>query len=632
MLLVNSQTDVLTRQAGMRLSLFLFVALILIMILPGSVLAEVSATLNRNTIYTGETVTLQITATGSEKSARPDLKPLRKNFEIIGTGSSTQIQIINGHRTDKQVWQIELAPLKSGSIEVPSLTIGNSKTASLSLKVKQQPTAKQGHAGQDVLVRTEISPTPGTTYVQQQILYTVRLYYKIPLIEGNLTEPEIDNAVIERLGNDTQYNTTLNGQNYQVIERQYAIFPERSGELTIKPIIFSGRTPTSGQAPSLGNSNSIIEHMLKQRGFNDSFFNNTPFGDPGKRVRVKSNETRLNIKPRPNNYSGQHWLPTEKLTLADSWETSPPVIHAGEPITRTLTLEAKGLEASQLPELKRSETETLNIYAEQAKLTNRTDGDWIYGRSEQLFTYVASKAGNIHIPAIQVTWWDPINQQQRDTVLPARDLTVLPGSTQSTPAANKSDLKSVPADTADQTTQTTTANKAPVSDQQTTDKYQHYWLAASGILLLILLVAYFIWRKLKSLKPSSQLNNQEPLAKSPMPSNEVSLQQIHSKLRAACDQSMPDMAAQVLLDWARIIWPQQPPRSLGSLAQHLDKHTETIYELESALYGSNHQPWQGQKLWKAFNDGLLQNQDKDSAKQGTINTPPLYPDWEKYAK
>ena len=85
------------------------------------------------------------------------------------------------------------------------------------------------------------------------------------------------------------------------------------------------------------------------------------------------------------------------------------MIRAGEPVTRTLTLEAKGLEASQLPEIHPPESGTLRVYSEQPELSNRSDGDWIFGRSEQRITYVVTQPGKLELPEVRIDWWDSIN-------------------------------------------------------------------------------------------------------------------------------------------------------------------------------------------------------------------------------
>lgn len=616
----------------------LLTVITLLSAMPGLVNAAVMASLDRNTIYTGDTATLRITTSGNDAGKQPDLAPLQKDFEILGTSTSNQIQIINGQRSDKHEWLIELSPLTKGDIPVPSLRIGDSKTTALTLKVSDQPAAATAQAGAPVFIRSEVNSDQDDAYVQQQILYTTRLYYRVPLIEGNFSDPEIDNAVIEQLGEDKQYNTTLDRQNYQVVERSYAIFPEHSGKLTITPTVFTGRTVSAtGQRSSLSRMDSLVEQMLSQRGFNNQFFGGTPFGDAGKRVHLASNTLTLDVKPRPNTYQGVNWLPTQKLILQDSWAKSAPVIHAGEPVTRTLTLEAKGLEASQLPKLSLEGTNTLRVYPEQPELSNRTDGDWIYGRSEQRYTYVASQPGKLSVPAIQVSWWDSVNHKQQNTMLPAWEVMVEPGSgTTATPTT----AAGATASPANPVTQAQTSDaKSTEAVTATTESHGMnnllYWRLGGGLGLLILLSGVFLFlrrqRKPAPAEPTVAQNNPLPTAQLVRTKEHEAVKRSREMLRDACNTSNPQSAAVALLDWAAATWPDQPPRSLGALAARVKRGAEVIRALETVLYGANKQDWNGELLWKTFAEGLLQP-DKPTAQSSQIEAaPPLYPDWRKQA-
>ena len=57
--------------------------------------AEVRATLSRQTVYEGDTVTLNIVTNKAGQDADPDLSVLQQDFDILGSGSSQQTQIIN---------------------------------------------------------------------------------------------------------------------------------------------------------------------------------------------------------------------------------------------------------------------------------------------------------------------------------------------------------------------------------------------------------------------------------------------------------------------------------------------------------------------------------------------------------
>jgi hypothetical protein len=607
----------------------------LLLTLPGLGLAAVSASLDRNTIDTGDTTTLRITTSGDDADEQPDLTPLQKDFKVLGTRSSTQIQIFNGQRSDKHEWLIELMPVTKGALTVPALSVGKSRTDALTLQVREQPAAATAQAGQPVFIRSEIAPARGDVYVQQQLLYTTRLYYRVPLIEGAFSAPKLDNAVVEQLGEDKQYSTTIDGQSYQVLERRYAVFPERSGRLSIAPVVFNGRTVSAtGQRSAFGGMDSAMEQMLRQSGFSERFFGGTPFGDPGKPVRLASNTLTLDIQPRPAGYSGTHWLPTEKLVLQDSWANAPPVMHAGEPITRTLTLDAKGLEASQLPDISLTGSDTLQVYPEQPKQTNRTDGDWVYGRSEQRFTYVASQPGTVSFPAVQVSWWDSLHHKQQSAVLPAREVTVAAGGKSSAPASPAS-VSTAPALAAAASNTATTAGIPPSANERSGADHRLYWLLGAGVsvLLLVMSVLLYLSRQRKPLAIGPQ--DAKPGVRVAPPviraNDNAAMTHRHESLRDACNKSDARAAAAALLDWAAATWPDQPPRSLGALAARVAHGAEAIRELEAALYGANPQRWIGAPLWRACEEGLLRPAKAATAPSHAEDAPPLYPDWRKQA-
>jgi hypothetical protein len=587
--------------------LTLFALLAALLLTPALVRAAVTASLDRDTVYTGDTVTLRITTTGNQQGEQPDLTPLQKDFEVLGTSSSRRIQIINGQRSDKDEWQIELAPRNSGTLSIPPIKVRDSHTAELTLQVKELPEASSARAGQPVFITTEVSSPEADTYVQQQILYTVRLHYRVPLIEGSLGDPRVDNAVIEHLGKDKQYKTTINGQQYEVVERHYAIFPERSGELHIGPSTFSGRAASpSDQRSSFSSMDSLVERMLGQRGFGSSM-------GSGKRLRVRSDLLTLDIKPRPDAFEGSHWLPSQQLNLRDSWAEAPPALRAGEPVTRILTVEAKGLEASQLPEIILPESGALRIYPEQPELSNRTDGDWIYGRSEQRFTYVATQPGKLSLPEVRIDWWDSMNNEPRVTVLPAWELSVEAGT--NTPMANNPANEAV--NKAPDSAQEPDSPEVKAGIEQNTQNLLLYWISGAALLAAIATLLMMARRK-RLIAPGG-----------PGVTGSINtLTHTRSALQKACAMDDAQAASSALLDRAAAIWPDRPPRSLGALAGLVDRRAaETVRELESALYSATGNRWSGQALWEVFSQGLKIRRKTAAGKRVKNPVPPLYPDW-----
>jgi hypothetical protein len=67
------------------------------------------------------------------------------------------------------------------------------------------------------------------------------------------------------------------------------------------------------------------------------------------------------VLPLPPEAQG-NWLPAEQITLHDSWQAEPRHLRVGDQTTRIITIEAKGLAASQLPPLAFTRTGSYRLY------------------------------------------------------------------------------------------------------------------------------------------------------------------------------------------------------------------------------------------------------------------------------
>jgi hypothetical protein len=141
-----------------------------------------------------------------------------------------------------------------------------------------------------------------------------------------------------------------------------------------------------------------MDRILRDTSFaNDPFFRNSlsagmKFADAGQPAAASSRELTVNGEPRPATVHGE-WLPAEQITLHESWEDKPPQLKVGEPVTRTITIEAKGLVAPQIPPLSLAQPANARSYPEAPGNQSRTDGVAVYGITKQSVTYIPS--GNI---------------------------------------------------------------------------------------------------------------------------------------------------------------------------------------------------------------------------------------------
>ncbi len=587
--------------------------------------AEVSASVDRDRIYEGDTLTLILESDGNVQGS-PDLTPLQGDFEVLGTGRSSNIRIINGQQSISTGWQIRLRPRRLGDLIVPPLSVGGEKTRPLVVHVGKVPPEVARKNAEQLFVETEIDSGGHPPYVQQQVKLTVRLYYRVRLLDGELSEPTPDGDVVfERLGDDKRYETVRNGKRYKVIEREYAMFPQRSGELHIPSVVFSGhaalRRPARSHRPS-SRLDSLMQRFFGDDPFMDDFFANSPFGARGKRLVARSPSQTLKVLPPPKDYHGSDWLPAAGIELHDSWTENPPQPRAGEPVTRVLTLRAKGLEASQLPQLEIAPSADYKVYPEPATSRNLLADGWVVGELRREFAIVPTHAGKLVLPPIRVHWWDTQQNKERDTVLPRWELSVLPGqgvSSTSSPATSAPEQKND--ESAEAPAQSASAlGPSPGSRDLGNRIADHWpWLAALMALLLALSVTWWTRRKRAAVRAAAG----EPPATNPRAGNQAA----RAALREACQRNDTRALARALLQLARAEWPEQPPLDLRALARRLPDQAEILERLDRALFaGGTLEADDTRTLCEAFRNGLGQKakHEEKKGREGT-DLAPLYP-------
>ena len=549
---------------------YLLIGLVIGCLLPTTLLARVSASVDRTTLYPGDVVTLTIEV--ENQDGEPDLSPLNKAFRTRGTSQSRQITIRNGRRADKTIWQIEIEPLVENDVVIPSISVGSEQTQPILLAIKQPTAREQAKTAADIFVEVEVENSDKPSFVQQQIRFSVRLCYRLPLLDGELSDPAVENAIIEQLGDGKRYHIRHNGSEYQVFERHYAIFPEKSGELAIPPIRFQGRVSSSRQQQRPRSARDLF--------FQDDFFNQQPLGQNSRPVRIQSRAVTLQIQPQPDQYEGQHWLPSEQLSLKDSWTESPPEFRAGQPVRRTITVEAKGLAASHIPQLGLDASKHLRIYPEPAETRSVTDGSWVYGQSEQHFSYIPSRPGRQTLPDIEMTWWNITTGKQQTTRLPAWQIDVLPplesGAQQSTAEVEVDPTEG------EKITETVT--------RSTESEINWLYVSMAALVAIVLSLGLYLRQQSTLELPNRKDKNRHAT--------------ILSALQQACDNNDPAAAKQNLLQLASETWPHQPPVGLSQLAKRLEAGEAQLQTLDRVLYAAKSLDWHGAPLWQIFQHGL----------------------------
>ena len=258
-------------------------------------------------------------------------------------------------------WPLNVLARHDGTLKIPAIAFGRDRSTPATINVVNQSPA--GYAtGSDREIFLEVEATPKDPYVQSEVIYTIRLFRSVATANESLSDPPDvsgTTAVVEKIGDDKMYRTRRGGKLYSVLERRYAIYPQGSGSITIKPVVYQGQI-TNGMS---------------------SFFSN-PFGVQPHTVMVQSDPITLNVRPIPKAFTGGQWLPARDITLTEEWSQYPLKFKVDEPLTRTIVLTAKGLTSSQLPELPAWQSPDFKQYPDQPKLQDDKKFNGVIGKRD----------------------------------------------------------------------------------------------------------------------------------------------------------------------------------------------------------------------------------------------------------
>ena len=447
---------------------------------------SLEATIDRNPVMLDEAIRLTVTADGSADRDAFDSSPLLKDFVVGRTSVSSQTSIVNFDTKRTTVWTTTLFPRKEGTFTIPSLTIEGKSTKPIQVKVI--PVQEQSNVARDYFVTTDIDVKEA--YLNQQLLYTVKLFLSSNIERGSLQAPEMQNAEITQLGEDKQYTDIVNGRRYQIIERQFAVVPQASGEFTLRGPIFTGEVMAANTNQRFG------------------FFNRT------QQINRVGPDITVNIKPIPQGID-YPWLPSEMVRVDEEWPQGDSFV-AGEPVTRIVTLTALGVVEEQLPDIPEFYPPNFKLYPDQSNTTTVEKDQSLISQRQTSLAIIPTQPGNFVLPEITIPWFNTLTQQTEYATIPARSITVAPASgannantpnsldTPSMSSASNEDIQNDIPSTATQPNASASNENKPLdsasSKVNTDENTQLNWMV-TGALLVLFVIALTGWlvtyRKLK---------------------------------------------------------------------------------------------------------------------------------------
>jgi hypothetical protein len=267
--------------------------------------------------------------------------------------------------------------------------------------------ASSAQAQQQPRIWAEASVDSSSPYVEQTIVYTVRVFSVAPLERIKITPPQTPGVVVDELDGPLTSYQARGGTRYVVNQYRYAVTPIAPGATEIAATRMLV-TPKAG--PQWGQSQTPYNPWSLQ-----------PRNDP-QQVEVSTGTIALDVRAPAAQV--QPWLPLEALRLETHWGSHSGV-RRGEPLALTIVMTARGTKGSNLPSLTPLLISSdFKAYPEppETEWQISPDGQSLIGRRVETYTVVPTRDGELRMPSVSIPWWNVRFDRRSVTALPTGGL------------------------------------------------------------------------------------------------------------------------------------------------------------------------------------------------------------------
>lgn len=536
----------------------------------------------------------------------PDFSPIDKNFDILSSSQTMSSTYINGTWKQTKSWILTIIAKDIGKFTIPAIHFGKDISPAIQITITSN-TSSSGVQPKDqftvpakIFLEASIDKKQG--WVQSQFIYTVRLLRTVSIANASLTEPVTSDsdAIIEQISEDN-YQTTRNGISYEVFQRRYAIFPQKSGQLKINPLTFEGRVNAS-------QPRTIFDQ----------------FRMSGQLKRLRSNPLEVTVKAAPSSVNLQDWLPAENLQLTEEWSDDIQNINTGDPVTRTITITAEGLTAVQLPELSFAEIDGIKQYPDKPVTQNEQTANGITGIKQFKVALIPGNAGTYTLPAVKLQWWNTKTNRMETASIAQQTITAT-GNAVSTSKAAPAPLnaQNTTPDTAPSSSaKKTLASTPPVNSESPYWKWLSLAFAVAWLFTLVLYIKKTGTARRKSDKKTGTAN---------FSATRTAINTAATTVEKYARKNQAINTRAALINWAQLFYADKTINNLSQLASHSSAQlAEEVRYLNQVLYrpddkhaenNAEKEAWNGSKLLLAFKQEI--NSQNGQTKKTSV-LKPLY--------
>ncbi|HEY2923783.1 MAG TPA: BatD family protein [Candidatus Eisenbacteria bacterium] len=387
---------------------------------------SIDATLDRDQVAPDEVVNLTVLVRG-EGLALPTVSlPVLPGVAVERAGDTQNFSIVNGRveRTSTTVYR--LIPHRIGLVQIPPLRISaggeRASTSPLTLTVTRSaaskatrtpaaPPAGGARAGRpsggspELFVKATVDRP--RVFWNQQLILRLTLYSRVDLLgDVDWKPPSTSGFWTEGLGPSRQGRATVSGVEYATLEIPTALFPTRTGTLTVGSARIRCRVARVIQPPDPWSMLAQPDVVAQD-------------------VALTTDPLTIVVDPLPRGAPSGFQGAVGDFHLA--LRVDGMTAGAGEPIPARATIRGTGnVSTIRDPEIRARGASRQYVAGSSTRIDR--NGDRLVGEREIDVAFVADQPGILEILPVKFVWFDPEANRYRAQSSERVKVTVLPGT------------------------------------------------------------------------------------------------------------------------------------------------------------------------------------------------------------
>jgi hypothetical protein len=387
-----------------------------LLFLPGPlVAAHLTATLDRDTVSVGESVTLTLAFEGGSPKD-PPAPPSIHNLRVGYGGQSSQFSWVNGQSSSTVTYTYSLTPAQPGEFTIPPMEVAvggeTLRTPPIQLKAVRGAAVAPDAANADqqiALLKLVVPKRP--IYLGEVVPVELQLYLRdvVQNVGQFQSSPfNADGFTFGKTVQGQQRQVRVGNANFRLVPFALTMTPVKTGPLTLNPV----------------DCTMVLELPGQQRQ-RDPF---DPFGifnrNEARRVTLSTEPETVQVLPLPEGAPEDFNGAVGNFSLAMT--AAPTNLAAGDPITVKIQIAGRGaLDSLTLPN--QAAWQDFKFYPPTAKVET-TDALGIQGVKNFELVVVPQSPEVDELPPISFSFFDPDQKIYRTLSRPAVPLAVRPGA------------------------------------------------------------------------------------------------------------------------------------------------------------------------------------------------------------